>query len=318
VRRYGAQQLANELGAGFELVTSIPETHRTPWNTEQAFIYCVFRRTSNMPLPTPDLKPIDPAAPAMAWKLWIYTNYDCNLKCSYCVAKSSPNAPRRSIGANNAKQLVDEAVALGFDHVFFTGGEPFLLPDIYEMLAYSAARVKTSVLTNAMIIRGARLEKLRAIAHENLIIQVSLDGGEAAHHDAYRGAGTWAKTVEGIKILQEAGFHVRLSTTETPANSAHMDAMHAFRASLGIPEDHHFVRPLAKRGYSKEGIALDMTNLVPEVTVNLDGVFWHPLSTDADMQISKKLFPLATSVERIQTQLDDIARTGKAQLRTFT
>ena len=33
-------------------------------------------------------------APALQWKLWIYTNYDCNLRCSYCVAKSSPNAPR--------------------------------------------------------------------------------------------------------------------------------------------------------------------------------------------------------------------------------
>ena len=36
-----------------------------------------------------------------------------------------------------------------------------------------------------------------------------------------------------------------------------------------------------------------MANLVPELTVNLDGVFWHPLSTDADMQVSKKIFPLA-------------------------
>ena len=35
------------------------------------------------------------------WKLWIYTNYDCNLRCSYCVAKSSPNAPRRAIGLAN-------------------------------------------------------------------------------------------------------------------------------------------------------------------------------------------------------------------------
>jgi len=63
--------------------------------------------------------------PALQWKLWIYTNYDCNLRCSYCVAKSSPNAPRRAIGFENVKRLVDEALALSFDHVFFTGGEPF-------------------------------------------------------------------------------------------------------------------------------------------------------------------------------------------------
>ena len=271
-----------------------------------------------MPLPTPALTPLEPGAQVLAWKLWIYTNYDCNLRCSYCVAKSSPNAARRSIGLANVRQLVDEAVELCFDHVFLTGGEPFLLPDIYDMLAYSASKVTTSVLTNAMLLRGARLEKLKAIQHPNLILQVSLDGGEAAHHDAYRGAGSWAKTVEGIKLLQEAGFHVRLSTTETPANTQHLDAVHAFRESLGIPADHHFVRPLARRGYSKEGVDLSMDNLLPEITVNLDGVFWHLLSSDADMQISKKMFPLKTSVERVQSELDEIARTGGVKLMTFT
>ena len=63
--------------------------------------------------------------PAMQWKLWIYTNYDCNLRCSYCVAKSSPNAPRRAIGLNNVKQLVEEALALGFDHIFLRVVNPF-------------------------------------------------------------------------------------------------------------------------------------------------------------------------------------------------
>ncbi len=258
------------------------------------------------------------AAPELQWKLWIYTNYDCNLRCSYCVAKSSPNAPRRAIGFANVRRLVDEAVALGFTDIFFTGGEPFILNEIYDMLAYASARVKTTVLTNAMILRGPRLDKLVGIANDNLIVQVSLDGGQAEHHDAYRGAGAWAKTVEGIKLLQERGFRVRLSTTETPANSPHLVAICAFHRSLGIPDEDHFIRPLAKRGYSKEGLELGMGNLVPELTVNLDGVFWHPLSTDADMQVSKRIFPLATAYERVKQQLDTMALTGAAPLMTFT
>jgi len=255
---------------------------------------------------------------AVPWKLWIYTNYDCNLRCSYCVAKSSPNAPRRAIGLANVWQLVDEAVALGFEHLFFTGGEPFILPDIYAMLAYASAHVPTTVLTNAMILRGPRLEKLVAIANDNLIVQVSLDGGRPEDHDAYRGTGSWEKAVAGIRLLQAAGFRVRLGTTETPANADHLDALHAFRAELGIPAEDHFIRPLAKRGYSKEGLELGMGNLLPELTANLDGIFWHPLSTDADMQVSKKLFPLARAVEAVEHQLDVLARTGSVPLRTFT
>jgi MoaA/NifB/PqqE/SkfB family radical SAM enzyme len=233
------------------------------------------------------------------------------------VAKSGPNVPRRALGLVNVKRLVDEAVELGFSDVFFTGGEPFILKDIYDMLAYSSARIKTIVLTNAMFLRNKRLDKLCEIANDNLMVQVSLDGGRPEDHDAYRGQGTWTKTVAGIKVLQERGFRVRLSTTETPANSAHLDKICEFHQSLGIPEEDHFVRPLAKRGYAKEGLELDMTNLQPEVTVNLDGVFWHPLSTDADMQVSKKIFPLVDVVERIQEQLEVITA-GGTPLMTFT
>jgi MoaA/NifB/PqqE/SkfB family radical SAM enzyme len=217
----------------------------------------------------------------------------------------------------NVQRLADEAVELGFSDLFFTGGEPFILKDIYEMLAYASARVKTTVLTNAMLLRAKRLDKLCEIANDNLVVQVSLDGGRPEEHDAYRGKGTWAKTVEGIKLLQERGFRVRLSTTETSANSAHLDKVCEFHRSLDIPDEDHFIRPLAKRGYSTEGVELGKDNLLPEVTVNLDGVFWHPLSTDADMQVSKKLFPLAAAVERIKQQLEVIAQ-GGTPLMTFT
>jgi MoaA/NifB/PqqE/SkfB family radical SAM enzyme len=257
-------------------------------------------------------------SPAFLWKLWLYTNYDCNLRCSYCVAKSSPNAPRRALGLANVQRLVDEAVDLGFSEIFFTGGEPFVLNDIYAMLAYSSARQRTHVLTNAMILRGQRLERLCEIANDNLVVQVSLDGGCAADHDAYRGNGSWQKAVEGIQLLQARGFRVRLSTTETPANSTRLHAVCEFHRGLGIPDEDHFVRPLAKRGYSREGIELDMSNLIPEVTANVDGIFWHPLSTDADMQISRALFPLSAAVTRIRAQLDEIARTGSSGLMTFT
>ena len=260
--------------------------------------------------------------PAMLWKLWVYTNYDCNLKCSYCVAKSGPTAPRRALGLANVQRLVDEAVSLGFGDVFFTGGEPFILEDIYDMLAYSANRVKTTVLTNAMLLRGMRLEKLvataKSVSTENLIVQVSLDGGRPEDHDAYRGKGSWEKTVEGIHLLQERGFRVRIGTTETPVNSAHLDKICELHRSLGIPDEDHFIRPLAKRGYSREGLELGMHNLIPEVTVNLDGIYWHPLATDTDMQVSRELFPLSAAVEKIQGQLETIEKTGAAPLMTFT
>ena len=68
----------------------------------------------------------------MLWKLWLYTNYDCNLRCFYCVAKSGPNAP----GLDHVKRFVDEPVELEFDHDFFTliESEPTRLQDLMKRL----------------------------------------------------------------------------------------------------------------------------------------------------------------------------------------
>ncbi|MCJ7702012.1 MAG: radical SAM protein, partial [Anaerolineales bacterium] len=119
-------------------------------------------------------------------KLWIYTNYDCNLRCAYCVAESSPRAPRRAIELAAVQKIVDQAVELGFESLFFTGGEPFILDEIYAMMAYSAERVPTTILTNAMLFRGKRLQRLTDIHSKNLTIQVSLDGSRPEHHDPFR------------------------------------------------------------------------------------------------------------------------------------
>jgi len=201
---------------------------------------------------------------------------------------------------------------------FFTGGEPFILTDIYDMLAYASSRMKTTVLTNAMLLRGQRLDKLCAIANENLSLQVSLDGGSAEPHDTYRGRGSWIKTVDGIRHLQAKGFQVLISSTETPANTAHLDDLHTFRRSLGIADEDHFVRPLARRGFSQEGLEVGIETLVPEVTVTIDGVYWHPLvsPSDTDMLVSKQIFPLAKAVRDIEQQLgtiEDNAQTARTE-----
>ncbi len=251
-------------------------------------------------------------------KLWIYTNYDCNLSCSYCVAKSSPATPRRAISLDTVRGLIDEAVEAGFSCVYFTGGEPLVLDDIFAMLSYASQRLPTILLTNAMLIQGKRLEKLKATANDQLVIQVSLDGGSAEHHDAYRGTGTWLRTVEGIQTLQDNGFRVRLSTTETSANAAHLDEICSFHRSLGIPEEDHFIRPLARRGFSIEGIDVGFDNLSPEITVDIDGIYWHPLTVEKEMLVSSKTTPLSAAVQRVRDQLSAHERGENGPLKTFT
>jgi hypothetical protein len=152
------------------------------------------------------------------------------------------------------------------------------------------------------------------------VVQVSLDGATAEQHDAYRGAGTWAKTVEAIQRLQERGFRLRLSTTETPANAQHLEEVRAFGRSLGITGEDHLVRPLARRGFAQEGLEVGVDNLAPEVTVTAHGIFWHPVASPSsvDLRVRTELFPLSAAVECIQRQLEEMGQPEKDRPQAVT
>src|SRR5260370_9523646 len=153
-------------------------------------------------------------------RLWLYTNYDCNLSCSYCVAESFVGAEGNGLTLAQACLLIDEAVMLGMTELFLTGGEPFILHDIFSMLHYGLERMQVTVLSNGILLKGKRLGQLEALPHrERLTVQISLDGSNAATHDVYRGAGTWQKPIDAIVPFKAAGFIVRLGPTQPPGNT---------------------------------------------------------------------------------------------------
>ena len=251
-----------------------------------------------------------PACPAIAPRLWVYTNFDCNLSCTYCVAMSGPRAERRGLALHAFRRLVDEAADGGIRELFLTGGEPFLLPDIGERIRHAAGRLPTTVLTNAMLFQGRRLETLRALAGLDVRFQVSLDGADAETHDAYRGAGSWRKALDGIATLRSLDMRVVIGSTETPVNAARLDDLRAFVESLGIDPQDHFIRPLVRRGYSREGIEVSAEDLEPEVTVSVDGVYWHPLACEDDLLVTRRLFPFADALARVHELFHAVLSTG--------
>src|SRR5579871_4987342 len=96
-------------------------------------------------------------------RLWLYTNFDCNLRCDYCCVRSSPAAPRRELGLARIQRIAREGRELGVREIFVTGGEPFLLVDIAEILIACAAAAPTTVLTNSMLFSGRRLVALLSL-----------------------------------------------------------------------------------------------------------------------------------------------------------
>jgi pyruvate-formate lyase-activating enzyme len=232
-------------------------------------------------------------------RLWLYTNFHCNLHCNYCCVRSSPQAPRRELGAGRVARIADEAAALGVRELFITGGEPFLLPDIDEIAIMCAAAAPTTVLTNGMLFQGRRLDRLRRMPRARVTLQISLDSPTPERHDTQRGAGSWTRAIEGIRIARDEGFRVRLAATVASDDDGARFA--AFLDSEGIPPPDRLIRPIVLRGFAQQGLALSRSDLVPEVTITSEGVYWHPVGAeDEDLLVTREIFPLADAFERVR------------------
>ena len=237
-------------------------------------------------------------SPLFPPRLWVYTNFHCNLRCGYCSVASSPTARRRSMSPERFRSLVDEAVAEGFTEIYLTGGEPFLEPHIVDMIVYASDRLDTVVLTNAMLFKGRQLTELRRLSgRDRLVLQTSIDGARAETHDRNRGEGSWARAMEGLAMGCDLGLPMRVGLTETPDNACEVPELAALLAERGITGRDFAVRPLIKRGFSDAGIEVDETNTVPELAVSVDGVHWHPAGADVetspDMLLAPGAVPLA-------------------------
>jgi uncharacterized radical SAM superfamily Fe-S cluster-containing enzyme len=243
--------------------------------------------------------PVSEDARPVGSRLWLYTNFHCNLSCDYCCVRSSPAAPRRELGLARVQRIAREAAELGVKEIFVTGGEPFLLEDIGEILLSCAEAAPTTVLSNGMLFAGRRAESLRALPRDRIVLQISLDSPTPERHDLHRGPGSWARARDGIRRAREQGFRVRLAATVS--TDAEAEEFGQFLDAEKIAAEDRVIRRIVLRGVASEGVALSRADLVPEVTITADGVFWHPVGAeDADLLVTRNIFPLSESFAAVR------------------
>ncbi len=249
-------------------------------------------------------------------RLWLYTNFDCNLHCDYCCVRSSPSAKRRELGLARVQRITGEAAELGVKEIFVTGGEPFLLEDIGDILLCCAAAAPTTVLTNGMLFTGRRAESLQALPRDRIVLQISLDSATPELHDLHRGLGTWARTRQGVQRARSLGFRVRLAATISTDSEA--EAFRQFLDEEKIAAEDRVIRRIALRGSANDGVAVSRADLVPEVTITADGVYWHPVGAeDADLLVTRDIFPLSESFAAVRRAFDREGEHGHKLARIF-
>ena len=179
----------------------------------------------------------------------------CNLACTHCFISCSPtNHTHEMMRLEQVRRYLREAVELGVKEFYFTGGEPFLNPEMEAILAATLAVGPASVLTNGLLLDAARCARLAALAAASpysLDLRVSLDGYDAASNDAVRGAGTFARVLAGLRNLAAAGLNPVVTVTEVCAEAAVDSGKQRFFAlldGLGLTRPRLKVLPVFKIG----------------------------------------------------------------------
>lgn len=142
----------------------------------------------------------------------------CNLRCSHCFISCSPhNHTLQMMDSESIFSFLDQAKPLGVKEIYYTGGEPFLHPEIMPILDRTLTDFPASLLTNGLPINECRADELERISEGSrysLEIRISLDDYDEARNDAVRGKGTFRQALAAYKRLYQRGFLPILTVSE--------------------------------------------------------------------------------------------------------
>lgn len=182
-------------------------------------------------------------------QLWFQvTGTLCNLTCHHCFISCSPH--NRSFGFlsfDEVKRRLDESKPLGVKEYYFTGGEPFLHPEMTAILEATLDYGPATVLTNGTVFRDEWLTRLRQADERSLYsleFRVSIDGFTAQKNDPVRGEGTFERAMRGVEQLLAFDFLpiVTVARTHDEQDDAELFA--------------GFVEMLRRRGYDRPRVKI--------------------------------------------------------------
>jgi SynChlorMet cassette radical SAM/SPASM protein ScmE len=191
------------------------------------------------PAVAPDPPPRRPAADLMATPRTVTVEITarCNLRCRYCYYFDNPAVAYRDLATAEWVRFFDELGRAGVMHVLLAGGEPFARPDLPELVgAIVRNRMRFAILSNGALVDDAGAA---AVARSGRCdyVQISVDGADAATHDAARGPGAFAGALRGLRRLQRAGVTVTARVTIHRHNVTHLEAItRLLLDDLGVAE----------------------------------------------------------------------------------
>ncbi|MBG0776220.1 MAG: heme b synthase [Desulfovibrionaceae bacterium] len=185
-----------------------------------------------------------PACRLIAWEV----TRSCNLACKHCRAEAHPEPYPGEFSTERAKALIDTFPEVGNPIIIFTGGEPLLRPDIFELIAHADGRGLRCVMApNGTLITPENARRMKEVGVQRC--SISIDAPTAADHDVFRGVpGAFDASLRGIGFLKDAGVEFQINTTVTRHNMGLFKDIFHLARDLGAAAWHIFLLVPTGRG----------------------------------------------------------------------
>ncbi len=185
---------------------------------------------------------------------WNSTN-QCNLYCEHCYRDAGARL-EEELTTDQAQKMIREIKKAGFKIMIFSGGEPVMRPDIYELIEYATQTGLRAVMgTNATLITSEVAAKLKRAGI--MAAAVSVDSLDAKKHGEFRGMeNAFELTLSGIQNLQKAGIPVQINTTVMDWNVDEIEQITDYTVDIGAIAHHVFFLVPTGRAVDIEAEAL--------------------------------------------------------------
>lgn len=198
----------------------------------------------------------------------------CNLKCLHCYSSSGPSSRSDELTTAHAKQMLGQAAAMQCPVVLFSGGEPMLRSDLFELLAEAKRFGLRAVLSsNGTLIDAAAAKKLGESGVS--YVGISIDGKELFHDQFRQTEGSFKAALAGIQNCQEAGIRAGLRFTITKANAEQVPAVFDIAASAGVRRIcfYHLIRSGRAQKLKRHAVTAQQTRQVVDAIIDRTDAF---------------------------------------------
>lgn len=168
--------------------------------------------------------------PIVVWNL----TRTCNLKCVHCYTSSEAKKYPDEIDTATARRVLDDLADFKVPAVLFSGGEPLIRPDLFDLASYARSlNLHVVASTNGTLIDQATAQRFKGL--QFAYIGISLDSAVPAIHDEFRGMkGAFERTMQGFRHCVAVGQKVGLRLTLTRHTAGNLDTLFDFIETEGI------------------------------------------------------------------------------------